>query len=992
MRSPSSMVSDPGMVSGRPEDFVLRSGVRSGLKREFSWALKAQAQIPTSLSRTRSGKPPAPSYSPLPVKNKKRKRSGGLDSPSLAEQIKIDELDASTKDPAPHLSGNQFRRLTRSALKGLVKPPASIDQAESGVDVPLVIEDDPKPGENQNVMTKSSTSLALEPKPEEVAGNDDLMDVDGHDGPEIPARSFPSPALEIKVDMAPSAESTLVNAVGSVKPMKTYMRLKSKLKHKGAVAPIEKVGPLMDLDEPERRFTARKTNVGIEKEDEDVSIMDAMDAVHLEYPTKRITRSATNAAVATAAMSCSQYIRKEDANVKGNGVNGSSSTPKKKMELKMSKKISITKLPSNIRELLATGLLEGFPVMYITCNELEGGLQGVIKNDGIVCSCDSCQGSKTISAYQFELHAGSTKKHPSDFIFLENGKCIHDVLKECSNCPLDMLETVIQKAIRPVTPKDSLTCRKCKGSFQSSRHVKFALLCDSCFQSQKVQSTPGSSNRVSNTGRSSRLGLVPKCSDSASKSKSSTKESSRGRLTKKDVGLHKLVFVSEILPEGTEVGYYVRGKRLLEGFIKDSGIFCRCCNTVVSPSQFEAHAGRAARRKPYNNIYTSNGVSLHELSVSLSKGRKLSASQNDDLCSICADGGDLLLCDLCPRAFHPDCVGLSSIPKGDWYCRYCHNLHQREKCLESNANAIAAGRVAGVDPIEEIFKRCIRVVKTQESDVGGCVLCRCQDYSKSGFSPRTVLLCDQCEKEYHVGCLKDHNMADLQELPEGEWFCCDDCNRIHMALQGLLIHGPEPLQDLYRDLIGKKQEESGLSNVSCVDISWRLLSGKTSSADSKPLLSKAVSILHESFDPIVDIITGRDLIPSMVYGRNLRDQDYGGMYCAVLTIGSFVVSVGILRVLGCEVAELPLVATQRENQGQGYFRLLFACIEKLLASLQVKHFVLPAADEAESIWINKFGFSKITLEKLNEYTKGAHLTIFQGTSMLHKPVPQCQGI
>lgn len=71
-----------------------------------------------------------------------------------------------------------------------------------------------------------------------------------------------------------------------------------------------------------------------------------------------------------------------------------------------------------------------------------------------------------------------------------------------------------------------------------------------------------------------------------------------------------------------------------------------------------------------------------------------------------------------------ECVPLPRIPSGTWYCRYCQNLFQTEKSVECNANAVAAGRVAGVDPIEQITKRCIRIVKTPEVDFGGCALCR----------------------------------------------------------------------------------------------------------------------------------------------------------------------------------------------------------------------------------------------------------------------------
>ncbi|XP_022861949.1 increased DNA methylation 1-like [Olea europaea var. sylvestris] len=125
--------------------------------------------------------------------------------------------------------------------------------------------------------------------------------------------------------------------------------------------------------------------------------------------------------------------------------------------------------------------------------------------------------------------------------------------------------------------------------------------------------------------------------------------------------MHKIVFEDGGLPDGTEVAYYSHGKKLRDGYKMGSGIRCRCCNNLMSPSQFEAHAGWASRKKPYMYIYTSNGVSLHEYAISLLKDRECSAKDSDDLCIICADGGTLLLCDGCPRAFHKVDEGSRSI-------------------------------------------------------------------------------------------------------------------------------------------------------------------------------------------------------------------------------------------------------------------------------------------------------------------------------------------
>ena len=53
---------------------------------------------------------------------------------------------------------------------------------------------------------------------------------------------------------------------------------------------------------------------------------------------------------------------------------------------------------------------------------------------------------------------------------------------------------------------------------------------------------------------------------------------------------------------------------------------------------------------------------------------------------------------------------------------------------------------------------------------GGCALCASPDFQRDGFGPNTVLICDQCEREFHVGCLQRSGIAELTALPEGEGF------------------------------------------------------------------------------------------------------------------------------------------------------------------------------------------------------------------------------
>ncbi|KAI3474071.1 hypothetical protein Pfo_028859 [Paulownia fortunei] len=685
-------------------------------------------------------------------------------------------------------------------------------------------------------------------------------------------------------------------------------------------------------------------------------------------------------------------------------------------ELKMSKKIIPNNYPTNVKKLLSTRILEGARVKYISISG-EKEIPGIIRDSGYLCGCSICNFSKVVSAYEFELHAGTKTRHPNNHIYLENGKPIYSIIQELKTAPLSALNDVI-KAVAGSSVNEEYF-QVWKASLQCGNDVAYA---DSVYRnrhfgmyystsSYRSQPTEGSHcpaschySQISPLNQQiyvqvpvERKRLIKKPRHYFSSSVWEQKKASEGGTKKRqawltcyrDNDLHKLLFMANGLPDGTDLAYYSKGKRILGGYKQGNGIVCSCCNTEISPSQFEAHAGWAAKRQPYRHIYTSSGLTLHDIALMLASGQNLATSGSDDMCAVCGGGGSLFYAMdalepftqvafdfpllLISFFFHLICLGLQCLPADDWHCPYC-----RDK--------FGPGRKASGES-RHIVVRLKRVVKAPELEPGGCVFCRSQDFSAAKFDDRTVILCDQCEKEYHVGCLRESGLCDLKELPKDKWFCCHDCSKIFSVLKNLTSSGPEVIPAPVSAAIHQKHAAIGLNEESNNEIQWRILSGKSRFPEHLLLLSRAAAIFRECFDPIV-AKSGRDLIPVMVYGRNISGQEFSGMYCVVLIVKSIVVSAALLRIFGREVAELPLVATCRENQGKGYFQALFSCIERLLLSMNVKHLVLPAAEEAEPMWTKKLGFRKTSNEQMLKYTRDLQLTIFKGTSLLEKEVQQ----
>ncbi|CAL0323200.1 unnamed protein product [Lupinus luteus] len=128
---------------------------------------------------------------------------------------------------------------------------------------------------------------------------------------------------------------------------------------------------------------------------------------------------------------------------------------------------------------------------------------------------------------------------------------------------------------------------------------------------------------------------------------------------------NKLVARSKVYYKGNRG----RDPAAAEGRITRDGIKCSCCHNIYGINGFASHASRRSDFSPSGNIFLKDGRSLLDCQRQVmyddrtndttgKPSTDFDEDKNDDICSVCRYGGDIILCDKCPSAFHKECIAL----------------------------------------------------------------------------------------------------------------------------------------------------------------------------------------------------------------------------------------------------------------------------------------------------------------------------------------------
>ena len=111
-------------------------------------------------------------------------------------------------------------------------------------------------------------------------------------------------------------------------------------------------------------------------------------------------------------------------------------------------------------------------------------------------------------------------------------------------------------------------------------------------------------------------------------------------------------------------------------------------------------------------------------------------TDHQDYCEVCQQGGEIILCDTCPRAYHLVCLEpeLEEAPEGKWSCPHCEGEGVPDQEIEVPAET------------------------NNDHHMEFCRVCR---------DGGELLCCDACPLAYHTYCLS----PPLRTVPDGDWHC-----------------------------------------------------------------------------------------------------------------------------------------------------------------------------------------------------------------------------
>ena len=456
---------------------------------------------------------------------------------------------------------------------------------------------------------------------------------------------------------------------------------------------------------------------------------------------------------------------------------------------------------------------------------------------------------------------------------------------------------------------------------------------------------------------------------------------------------------ARLLDDGQILFYRHRGKELtLVGSVvaAEAKIMCVHCNVAVTAKEFAQHAMEVKglstdiRTTFIRDIYTSDGSNLLAMSdimertkhdyetIAASHANKVAMSPiglspivrggafgqvtfdpNEDQCRVCGKEGELICCDACPAAFHLECIDMTEIPEGDWYCQSCR-----------------------------------------------CFACNSIHKEKDGVKD-TTLLCDQCERECHMSCALNLTRAsgrtpdvcqpcqpetsaanaengapvpasadlngglgDAERVLREDWFCSATCREANAKLKAMCNRG-----------------EQRISNS---DFSYILIHNNKDDPpkpDVKRILSRCVSIVEECFTPMIVEGHEKNLSVCMVKGENVVGTyyDYSNFRTLALLYKGEVVCMATVRVFGASLAEMPLIGTPKKYRNKGIARRLISVLDRMLYhELGVEHIILQALGEVRDLWAH-FGFAKCSPAQRKAWLKFRILS-FQGCELLTKPL------